>query len=69
MAARYALTVTFLPEWRWFRGAIPVAFHWVLAAYLFLLGRLLLPPRLEGVLPVPEPVPFPTDAEGTAEDS
>jgi hypothetical protein len=39
MALRYALTMAFYPERRWFSGTIPIFFHWVLAAYLFVLGR------------------------------
>src|SRR5207245_8214430 len=36
---RYVLTMSLYPERRWFTGAIPIFFHWVLAAYLFVLGR------------------------------
>ena len=40
MALRYAITMTSYPERRWLgTGTIPVVFHWVLAAYLFTLGR------------------------------
>ena len=39
MVARYVLTMAFIPERRWFGGAIPIFFHWVLAAYLYLLSR------------------------------
>ena len=40
MAVRYALTMTWYPERRWLgTGTIPIVFHWVLAAYLFTLGR------------------------------
>jgi hypothetical protein len=39
MVLRYVLTMTFYPERRWFTGTIPIFFHWVLAAYLFVLGR------------------------------
>ena len=39
MVVRYALTMYFHPERRWFDGTIPIFFHWVLATYLFLLGR------------------------------
>jgi hypothetical protein len=35
MAARYAITMAVFPERRWLGGAIPIVFHWVLAAYLF----------------------------------
>jgi hypothetical protein len=39
MAGRYVLTMTMFPERRWFGGAIPIVFHWVLAAYVYLLSR------------------------------
>ena len=40
MALRYAVTMTWYPERRWLgTGTIPSVFHWVLAAYLFTLGR------------------------------
>jgi hypothetical protein len=39
MVLRYILTMTFYPERRWFFGTIPIFFHWVLAGYLFVLGR------------------------------
>jgi hypothetical protein len=40
MLARYVLTMAWYPERRWLgTGTIPVVFHWVLAAYLFVLGR------------------------------
>ncbi len=39
MVLRYILTMTFYPERRWFRGTIPIFFHWVLAAYLFILSQ------------------------------
>ena len=40
MVARYVLTMAWYPERRWLgTGTIPVVFHWVLAAYLFVLGR------------------------------
>ncbi|MGH8646323.1 MAG: hypothetical protein ACREX4_18430 [Gammaproteobacteria bacterium] len=35
---RYTLIMTFYPERRWFGGTIPIFFHWVLAAYLFILS-------------------------------
>lgn len=38
MAVRYVLRMSRRPEQRWFGGAIPIVFHWVLAAYLFVLG-------------------------------
>ena len=39
MVVRYAVTMALRPEWRWFGHAIPVAFHLVLATYLFLSSR------------------------------
>ena len=39
MLARYVVTMTLFPERRWFGGSIPIFFHWVLAAYLYLLSR------------------------------
>jgi hypothetical protein len=39
MVARYAITMWLYPERRWFGHSIPIFFHWVLAGYLFLLGR------------------------------
>jgi hypothetical protein len=39
MVVRYAVTMYLYPERRWFQGTIPIFFHWVLAAYLFVLGR------------------------------
>ena len=39
MVARYIIQVAMVPENRWFKGAIPIFFHWVLAAYIYLLAR------------------------------
>ena len=39
MVLRYIVTMTVYPERRWLSGTIPIFFHWVLAAYLFTLGR------------------------------
>ena len=39
MFARYVTTMTIFPERRWFGGAIPIFFHWVLALYVYLLSR------------------------------
>jgi len=40
MVVRYAITMSWYPERRWLgTGTIPIVFHWVLAAYLFTLGR------------------------------
>jgi len=42
MVLRYALTMAWYPERRWLgTGTIPIVLHWVLAAYLFTLGRFL----------------------------
>jgi hypothetical protein len=41
MFVRYPLTMWLLPERRWFHGTIPIFFHWILAAYLFLWSRFL----------------------------
>ena len=38
MAARYTVRMTRNPAERWFGGAIPIVFHCVLAAVLFILG-------------------------------
>ena len=38
MAGRYALRMTRRPDQRWFGGAIPIVFHCVLAAFLFVYG-------------------------------
>jgi uncharacterized protein len=39
MVLRYILTMIFLPEMRWLGGTIPIFFHFVLATFLFALGR------------------------------
>ena len=39
MAVRYVATMYLYPERRWFFGTIPIFFHWVLAAYLFVLAK------------------------------
>ena len=39
MVLRYVLTMSLHAERRWFTGTIPIFFHCVLAAYLFVLGR------------------------------
>jgi hypothetical protein len=39
MLARYIVTMATYPERRWFGGTIPIWFHLVLAAFLYLLGR------------------------------
>jgi uncharacterized protein len=38
MVVRYALRMSWYPEERWFGGTIPIIFHWVLAAYIIVLG-------------------------------
>lgn len=40
MVARYVIVMVVRPELRWHGHAIPVVFHCVLAAFLFLLSRL-----------------------------
>ena len=39
MVIRYVITMNLYPERRWFTGTIPILFHWILAAYLFILGH------------------------------
>ncbi|MFQ5520744.1 MAG: hypothetical protein ACE5K9_11885 [Candidatus Methylomirabilales bacterium] len=39
MVLRYVISMGLYPERRWFGGTIPIFFHWVLAAYLFVLGH------------------------------
>jgi hypothetical protein len=39
MVLRYALTMTYRPEMRWFGGTIPIIFHFVLAAFLCIWGK------------------------------
>ena len=36
MVVRYVLTVALVPDRRWFGGTIPIVFHVVLAAYLYI---------------------------------
>jgi hypothetical protein len=38
MVIRYVIRMARHPEARWFGGAIPIVFHWVLAAYLLVVG-------------------------------
>lgn len=40
MIARYVVTMVLRPEQRWLGGTIPIVFHWVLAAYIFVWGSL-----------------------------
>ncbi len=39
MLVRYGVMMSLYPEQRWLHGTIPILFHWVLAAYLFVLGK------------------------------
>lgn len=39
MILRYLLRMSLYPEERWFGGAIPIVFHWVLAAFLLVVGH------------------------------
>ena len=39
MTLRYVFTMIFRPEMRWLGGAIPIFFHFVLAGFVFTLGR------------------------------
>jgi hypothetical protein len=39
MVARYVVTMLMKPELRWFTGTIPIWFHFVLAAFIYTLGR------------------------------
>jgi hypothetical protein len=41
MVLRYILTMIFFPDMRWLGGAIPIFFHFVLAAFLYSWGRFL----------------------------
>ena len=38
MVVRYVVRMRRHPETRWFGGAIPIVFHWVLASFLFVFG-------------------------------
>jgi hypothetical protein len=39
MVLRYALTMGYRPEMRWFGGTIPIFFHFVLAAFVYTWGK------------------------------
>jgi hypothetical protein len=39
MVVRYIVTMILHPELRWFTGTIPIWFHFVLAVFLYTLGR------------------------------
>ncbi|HEY9713787.1 MAG TPA: hypothetical protein V6C72_09970 [Chroococcales cyanobacterium] len=38
MMARYAIRMSLYPAERWVGGCIPIFFHWILAAFLIILG-------------------------------
>ena len=38
MVARYPIHMYFHPEARWFGGTIPIFFHWVLGAFVVIVG-------------------------------
>ena len=38
MVVRYPIQMVMHPESRWFGGTIPIFFHWVLAAFVILIG-------------------------------
>jgi hypothetical protein len=38
MVIRYLLRMSLYPEERWFGGAIPIVYHWVLASFILLVG-------------------------------
>jgi hypothetical protein len=38
MVLRYVLTMTLVPELRWFGHTIPIFFHFALASYMLTLG-------------------------------
>lgn len=44
MMIRYVATMALHPEQRWLGGTIPIVFHWVLAAYVFVWSRLTMAP-------------------------
>jgi hypothetical protein len=48
MVARYAVTMSVRPQWRWFGHTIPIVFHMVLAAYLFVYAGVLKGEREDG---------------------
>jgi hypothetical protein len=39
MLVRYTVQIAIHPDTGWFRGTIPIVFHWVLAAFLYTVGR------------------------------
>jgi hypothetical protein len=38
MVIRYVVRMSFYPDERWFGGAIPIFFHWILATFILLVG-------------------------------
>lgn len=44
MVIRYVATMALHPEQRWLGETIPIVFHWVLAAYVFVWGGLTMAP-------------------------
>ena len=38
MVLRYAIRMSLYPSERWTGGSIPIVFHWVLAAFILVLG-------------------------------
>ena len=46
MALRYIVTMIFFPDMRWSGGAIPIIFHFVLAAFLYTWGQFLARDRI-----------------------
>ena len=51
MAARYALTMLFVPELRWFGHTIPIFFHFVLAGYILTLSTPIIAATAVGARP------------------
>ena len=39
MVLRYIIHMSLYPEARWFGGAIPIVFHWVLASFIIAFGE------------------------------
>jgi hypothetical protein len=39
MVLRYALTMIYRPDMRWFGSTIPIFFHFVLAGFLYVWGK------------------------------
>ena len=49
MVVRYVVTMMLHPEQRWLGGTIPIVFHWVLAAYVFVWGVLTVAPAARAI--------------------